>query len=129
MALRTRSFITRLTRAEPRPEVEDIASNLGHVLNSRKACAVISEVGLGDYEIAPNARDAVLLLQTEIEQLVRHCEPRMSDARVSLLGRRGYANVRLELQGLLRGTRQLFWLDLNTTTRHVDVSIVKELGR
>ncbi|PRQ08673.1 GPW/gp25 family protein [Enhygromyxa salina] len=129
MPPRTRSFITRLTRAEPRPEVEDIASNLGHVLNSRKACAVITDVGLGDYEIAPNARDAVLLLQAEIEQLVRRCEPRMRDASVSLLGRHGYANVRLELQGQLRGVRQLFWLDLNTTTRRVDVSIVGELGR
>lgn len=128
MATRTRSFITRLTRAEARPEVEDIASNLGHVLNSRKACAVISEVGLGDYEIAPNARDAVLLLQAEIEQLVRRCEPRICDARVSLLGRHGYANVRLQLQALLRGAQQLFWLDLNTTTRHVEVSIVKELS-
>jgi hypothetical protein len=47
---------------------------------------------------------------------------------VSLLGRHGYANVRLQLQALLRGAQQLFWLDLNTTTRHVEVSIVKELS-
>lgn len=129
MALRTRSFITRLTRATSRPEAEDISSNLHHVLNSRKACAVISEVGLGDYEIAPNSRDALLLLRAELEQLVRHCEPRIAEASVSLLGSYGYAKVRLELQGLVRGARQLFWLDLDTTTRHVDVSIVRELGR
>ncbi|MFV8749336.1 GPW/gp25 family protein [Nannocystaceae bacterium ST9] len=124
-----RSFIARLTRGPRRPESEAIARNLQHVLNTRKGSSGIMAFGLGDYEAAANTRDAVLMLLVEIEQLAIRHEPRLREPKVVLLGRHGYSRVRFELQGLVRGARQLFWLDLDTTTREVEVAIVTEPGR
>lgn len=124
-----RSFIARLTQGPMRPESEAIARNLEHLLNTRKGSSGIMALGLGDYEAAPNARDAVLQLLTELEQLAKTYEPRIREPQVTLLGQHGYNRVRFELQGLVHGARQLFWLDIDTTTRHVEVAIVRELGR
>jgi len=130
MVVRTRSFIARLSQAPASPEPEAIARNLEHLLNTRKGCgSVIAEFGLGDYEAAANTRDAVLILRAELERLTQRYEPRLVDPRVTLLGREGYSRVRFELEGRLRGAQQLFWLDLDTTTRQVEVAIVRVLGR
>lgn len=130
MAMHSRSFIARLTQAPARPEPELIAGNLEHLLNTRKGCgSVIAELGLGDYEAAPNTRDAVLLLRAELEQLARSYEPRLSNPRVTLLGRHGYSRIRFELCGELHGASQRFWLEIDTTTRRVEITIVMELQR
>ncbi len=123
------SFIARLTQAARRPESEAIASNLQHLLNTRKSSSGIMALGLGDYEAAANTRDAVLMLLTELQQLALRHEPRIREPKVILLGRHGYSRVRFELQGLVGGVRQLFWLDLDTTTREVEVAIVMEPGQ
>lgn len=125
----TRSFIGRLIGEPSQPLVEVVALNLENVLNTRKGSgSVIREFGLGDYERAGTTHDAVLILVEEIAQQCRRYEPRLFEPKVSLLGRSGYDEVRFELQGVLGGRRQLFWLDLSTSNRTVKINIVKELG-
>ncbi len=129
MTAQTRTFITRLTQGPARPEPEAVARNLEHLLNTRKRCgSVLAEFGLGDYEAAPNTSEAVVALREELCRLVSRYEPRLSEPEVVLLGSFGYSKVRFELRGRLRGARQLFWLDVDTTTRAVAVAIVVELS-
>ncbi|NVB39235.1 GPW/gp25 family protein [Pseudenhygromyxa sp. WMMC2535] len=129
MSARTRPFITRLAGGPARPEPEALARNLEHLLNTRKGCgSVFGELGLGDYEAAPNAAEAVGALRGELLRQVRRYEPRLAEPELELLGGFGYSKVRFELRGRLRGARQLFWLDLDTTTRAVEVAIVVEVG-
>ena len=120
--------MARLAGSPARPEPEALARNLEHLLNTRKGCgSVLAEYGLGDYEAAPNTTDAVVILRDEIRRLVERYEPRLREPDVALLGAYGYSKIRFELRGLLRGARQLFWLDLDTTTRQVAVAIVIEV--
>ncbi len=128
MAARFSSFLARLTRAAPRPEIEAVARNLEHLLNTRKGCgSVVAELGLGDYEAAPNTHHAVLTLRAEIEQMVRTYEPRLHSPRVTLLGGLGTRNIIFELQGTVGADLNVMLLDIDTTTRHVTVTL--ERGR
>ena len=128
MAARFSSFLARLTGAAPRPEIEAVARNLEHLLNTRKGCgSVVAELGLGDYEAAPNTHHAVLSLRAEIEQLVRKYEPRLREPRVTLLGGLGTCHVIFELQGMVGADRHVILLNIDTTTRHVTVTL--ERGR
>lgn len=129
MVARARSFMARLTQAPAGPECEAVARNLTHLLNTRKGCgSVLAELGLGDYEAAPNAAEAVVALRDELRRLVERYEPRVQAPEVDLLGGYAYSMVRFELRGRLRGVRRRFWLDIDTRTREVAVSIVTEVG-
>jgi len=124
MAAHFRSFLARLTRGAPRPEIEAVARNLEHLLNTRKGCgSVVAELGLGDYEAAPNTHHAVLLLRVEIERLVRRAEPRLCEPRVTLLGGLGTRHIIFELQGKVGAESHVILLDIDTTTRHVTVTL------
>lgn len=126
-----RSFLNRLMAPlnSPVPEqplVELVALNLENVLNTRKGTgSVIREFGLGDYERAANTHDAVLILVEEIAEQCRRYEPRLRAPEVEMLGRTAIDAIRFELRGELDGRTQLYWLDLNTSSRHVIVSIIK----
>ncbi|GEM_PF-2753923 len=127
---RTRSFVDRLAKGPARPEIESVALNLEHLLNTRKGCgSVVFEFGIGEYEAASSTLDAVVLLCDEIATLTRRYEQRFEEPEVSLLGRTSFCKIRLELAGRLRGQRRTLWLDVNTNTRRVDVAVVKELAR
>lgn len=116
------SFLARLTQSPSRPVSALVADNLGHVLNTRKGCgSVIPELGLGDYEAAPNTHEAVLMLERELRALVLRYEPRLRDPQVEVRGRRGYRMVRFSLTGLVGEARQAFGIEIDTGTRHVDV--------
>lgn len=125
-----RSFLGRLlapTGAAPadQPLVELVALNLENVLNTRKGTgSVIREFGLGDYERAANTHDAVLILIEEIAEQCRRYEPRLRAPEVTMLGRPAFDAIRFELCGELDGRAQLYWLDLNTGSRHVVVTII-----
>lgn len=122
MAAQGSSFLARLTRSPGLPAPEQVAQNLGHVLNTRKGCgSVLPELGLGDYEAAPNTHEAVIVLERELRALVLRFEPRLSDPEVVLAGRHGYRMVRFSLRGRLDGAPWTFGIDIDTSTRHVSV--------
>ena len=126
MSAGARSFIGRLIGAPAQPLVELVALNLENVLNTRKgAGSVIREFGLGDYEDAPNTHEAVLVLLDEIPEQCRRYEPRLHSPQLSILGRAAVDVIRFELSGELGGGPQLFWLDMNTQTRSVVITIIK----
>lgn len=123
MVARFTSFISRLAQVPAQAAPAVIVRNLEHVLNTRKGCgSVIEEFGLGDYDAAPTTHEAVILLRAELEALTRRYEPRLSSPQVRLLGGHGYRGVRYELRGQVRGQDLVFWLDIDTTTRHVHVT-------
>lgn len=116
------SFLSRLTQSPGRSTPGLVADNLGHVLNTRKGCgSVIPELGLGDYEAAPNTHEAVLVLERELRSLVLRYEPRLRDPEVKVRGRHGYCVVRFSLTGCIDEARHSFEIEIDTTTRHVDV--------
>ncbi|MCX4244132.1 type VI secretion system baseplate subunit TssE [Paraliomyxa miuraensis] len=117
-----RSFLSRLTRTSSRTVPQLVAQNLEHVLNTRKGCgSVLPDLGLGDYEAAPNTHEAVIVLERELRALVLRFEPRLSEPEVALAGRHGYRMVRFSLRGLVDGAPRAFAIDIDTSTRHVDV--------
>ncbi|MCH9679846.1 MAG: GPW/gp25 family protein [Deltaproteobacteria bacterium] len=116
------SFLSRLVGVASTDLSAQVATNLGHVLNTRKGCgSVIPELGLGDYEGAATTHDAVLVLVRELRALVVRYEPRLRDPEVTLRGRYGYRMVRFSLQGTVEGVVGKFHIDIDTSTRHVDV--------
>lgn len=124
MAGRFGSFIHRLAQgpAEATPAV--IVRNLEHLLNTRKGCgSVIAEFGLGDYEAAPTTHEAVILLRDELEAAIERYEPRLGSPVVRLLGGYGYRGIRYEVRGQVRGEALVLWIDIDTTTRQVHVTV------
>lgn len=122
MAQQGSSFLARLMGSPSPSAATQVADNLGHVLNTRKGCgSVIPELGLGDYEAAPNTHEAVLVLLRELRALVLRYEPRLRQPEVVLQGRHGYRMVRFALSGTLDGVTRRFGIDIDTSTRHVDV--------
>ncbi len=116
------SFLARLTQSPARSTSTLVADNLGHVLNTRKGCgSVIPELGLGDYEAAPNTHEAVLVLEREVQALVLRYEPRLREPQVKLRGRLGYRAVHFSLVGLIGDVHQAYEIEIDTSTRHVDV--------
>lgn len=115
------SFLDRLT-GSARPLPEQVARNLVNVLNTRKGCgSAIPDLGLGDYEEAPNTHDAVLVLERELRELVLRYEPRVLEPTVELRGGHGYRKVRFALQGTVDGTPRDFAIEIDTSTRQVEV--------
>lgn len=126
MSKRLGSFITRLAQTPALPERELIARSLEHLLNTRKGCgSVNAQLGLGDYEAAVTTHEAVLLLRTELEQLALGYEPRLSAAKVVLLGRHGYSKIRFELRGSVGEVAERYWIDVDTTTHALVVALVE----
>jgi type VI secretion system lysozyme-like protein len=124
MSARLGSFISRLAQAPAQATPAVIIRNLEHLLNTRKGCgSVVAEFGLGDYEAAATTRDAVIWLRDELEALIRRYEPRLTSPQVRLLGGFGFSGVRYELQGQVRGEALVLWLDIDTTTRQVRVTV------
>lgn len=122
MAQQASSFLTRLTQSSGWTVPALVAENLGHVLNTRKGCgSVIRELGLGDYEAAPNTHDAVLVLLDELRAVVLRYEPRLHEPVVTLRGRLGYRTIRFSIAGAIDGRAQVFGVDIDTRDRHVDV--------
>jgi type VI secretion system lysozyme-like protein len=116
------SFLSRLTQTRSHTAAGLVADNLGHVLNTRKGCgSMIPELGLGDYEAAPNTHEAVLVLERELRSLVLRYEPRLGDPEVKVRGRHGYSLVRFSLTGRMGEARHAFAIEIDTTTRQVDV--------
>lgn len=116
------SFLSRLVGTPSTDLATQVADNLGHVLNTRKGCgSVIPQLGLGDYEDAATTHDAVLVLVRELRALVLRYEPRLTDPEVVLQGRHGYRMVRFALEGTVDGALARFGIDIDTSTRHVDV--------
>lgn len=124
--MRFGSFIHRLSRIAAPSERDAIAQNLEHLLNTRKGSgSMIAPLGLGDYEVAATTRDAVVLLRAELEQIVAQYEPRLQGARVQLWGRLGYRTIRFELEGLVGESHERWWIDIDTTTRQVQLREVR----
>ncbi|MCY1059595.1 type VI secretion system baseplate subunit TssE [Nannocystis sp. SCPEA4] len=124
MVARFNSFLARLTQAPPQALPGAIARNLENLLNTRKGCgSVVAEFGLGDYEAAVTTHEAVLLLQGELERSVGRYEPRITAPRVKLLGGLGSTTVRFELRGQAREQELVMWVDIDTRTRKVDVTV------
>lgn len=129
MAGPSRSFLSRLTRHTRSPEqapnqapIQAVIDNLTHVFNTRKGCgSVIEPFGLGDYEAAVTTHDAVNVLLQELPALVERYEPRVRDPKVVLEGRYGYSKIRFGLQGRVHEIDCGFIVDIDTTTRRVDV--------
>ena len=122
MARPAASFLSRLMQTHGHTPSGLVADNLGHVLNTRKGCgSMIPELGLGDYEAAPNTHEAVLVLERELRALVLRYEPRLRDPEVKVRGRHGYSLVRFSLTGCIGEARRAFEIEIDTTTRHVDV--------
>lgn len=118
----SQSFLNRLTRGDVQSVPEAVADNLVNVFNTRKGCgSVISEFGLGDYESAANTHDAINVLIEELAALVIRYEPRLSQPQVVLRGRYGYRMIRFGLAGVLDGASCGFIVDIDTSTRRVDV--------
>lgn len=124
MAARFGSFIDRLTQAPAQANTAVIVRNLEHLFNTRKGIgSVVTEFGLGDYEVAPSTHDAVVLLRAELEESTRCYEPRIASPQVRLLGGYGYRGVRYELRGQVRGEALVLWIDIDTTTRQARVRV------
>ncbi|MEM9458698.1 MAG: GPW/gp25 family protein [Myxococcota bacterium] len=129
MAGPSRSFLSRLTRrtrpseqAPTQAPTQAVVDNLIHVFNTRKGCgSVIEPFGLGDYEAAVNTHDAVNVLLAELPALVERYEPRLQDPKVVLEGRYGYSKIRFGLRGRVQDLACDFVVDIDTTTRQVDV--------
>jgi predicted component of type VI protein secretion system len=125
---RRQAFLGRLAQLPRQRALAEIAQSLGFVLNTRKACgSVLPDFGLGDYEHEVNTHHAVEALRVELLAAVRRHEPRMTATSVRLLGRYGYNMVRFEITGLVDGQKCALGVDIDTTTRHVDV-LVGEAG-
>lgn len=122
MAQQASSFLSRLTQSSGWTVAALVAENLGHVLNTRKGCgSVIRELGLGDYEAAPNTHEAVLVLLDELRAVVLRYEPRLREPEVTLRGRLGYRTIRFSIAGSIDGRAQVFGVDIDTSDRHVEV--------
>lgn len=122
MAQQGSSFLSRLTGSSGWTMAALVAENLGHVLNTRKGCgSVIRELGLGDYEAAPNTHAAVLVLTRELQAAVLRYEPRLQAPEVVLRGRHGHRTIRFSLTGSIDGTPHAFGLEIDTNDRHVEV--------
>jgi len=127
---RPQAFLARLAQQPRERAAVEIARNLGFVLNTRKACgSVVADFGLGDYECEVNTHHAVAILCTEMLAAVRRNEPRLTGPAVRLLGRRRYNLVRFEIAGRLDGHDCLFDVDIDTTTRWIEVQVVETLER
>lgn len=127
MAQQSSSFLSRLTQSSGWTLATLVAENLGHVLNTRKGCgSVVQELGLGDYEAAPNTHDAVLVLVEELRTAVLRYEPRLREPEVTLRGRLGYRTIRFSIAGAIDGRAHAFGVDIDTTTRHVHVWVEGE---
>lgn len=101
---------------------QEVADNLGRVFNTRRGCgSVVDEFGLGEYEHSANTHDAVVALLQELPALVGRYEPRLQEPVVELEGRYGYRKVRFGLSGRIDGAACAFIVDIDTTTRRVDV--------
>jgi predicted component of type VI protein secretion system len=128
-ARRRQGFLARLTQLPRERALAEVARNLGFVFNTRKACgSVLPDFGLGDYESEVNTHHAVEALRVEMLAAVREREPRMREPTVRLLGRYRYNMVRFEIAGLVEGQPCTLGVDIDTTTRHVDV-LLAEAGR
>lgn len=123
-------FLGRLAQLTPERAPAEIARNLGFVFNTRKACgSVLADFGLGDYEREVNTGRAVEALRAELLAAVHRHEPRLSEARVELLGRWRYNMVRFEIAGRVDGQACALDVDVDTTTRHVTVQVAGAGGR
>lgn len=110
----------------PNELAADIARNLGSVLNTRKGCgSVLPGFGLGDYEVERNALRAIDCLHAELLAAVCAHEPRLREPSVRLLGRRRHDVVRFAIAGRVEGRRCALDVDLNTTTRGVEVRVAE----
>lgn len=124
------AFLDRLAQLPRRPATAEIARNLGALCNTRKGCgSVLPSLGLGDYEGESNTLRAVEALRLELLALVREHEPRLQQAQVRLLGRHRYNLVRFEIAGWVGEQACALELDIDSTTRHVQVRVAEGLGR
>lgn len=120
------AFLGRLAQLPRERVLVEIARNLGFIFNTRKACgSVFADFGLGDYERESNTHQAVEALRLELLAVVRRHEPRMTEASVKLLGRYGYNMVRFEISGLVDGQACALGVDIDTTTRGVEVLVAE----
>ena len=118
-----RSFLDRLAQLPRNGDIDSVVRNLRLVFNTKKNCgSVIPDFGLGEYERASNARDAVELLRQEMRAQIERYEPRLLEPELTLLGRHGFNMVRFELKGTVDGVRRSFEIDIDTTYRNVEVS-------
>jgi predicted component of type VI protein secretion system len=126
-ARRRQAFLGRLAQLPRERALAEIARNLGFVFNTRKACgSVLPDFGIGDYEHEVNTHRAVEALRVELLAAVRRYEPRLGEAAVRLLGRYGYNMVRFEIAGRIEGQACALGVDIDTTTRHVEVRLAPE---
>lgn len=124
------AFLDRLAQLPRRPATAEIARNLSFLFNTRKACgSVLPSLGLGDYEGESNTLRAVEALRLELLSSVREHEPRLREAQVRLLGRHRYNLVRFELTGRVGEQACALQLDMDTTTRHVQVTVAEATSR
>jgi predicted component of type VI protein secretion system len=128
-ARKRQGFLGRLAQLPREHAVAEIARNLGFVFNTRKEVgSVTSDFGLGDYEHEVNTHQAVETLRVELLAAVRRHEPRLGAPAVRLLGRYHYNMVRFEITGVVEGQTCGIGVDIDTTTRRVEV-LVGEAGR
>ena len=125
---RPQAFLGRLAQQPRAHAAVEIARDLGFVLNTREACgSVLPDFGLGDYEAKLNTHRAVETLCAELYAAVCRHEPRLVGPQVRLLGRRRYNLVRFEITGWIDGRASAFDIEIDTTTRWVEV-VVMEAG-
>ncbi len=125
-ARRRQAFLGRLAQLPRERMLAEVARNLGFVFNTRKACgSVLADFGLGDYERDVNTHHAVETLRVELLAAVRRHEPRMAEVSVRLLGRYRYNMVRFEIAGLVDSQACAIGVDIDTTTRSVEVLVAE----
>lgn len=119
-------LLGRLAQLPRERALAEIARNLGVIFNTRKGVgSVVRTFGLGDYESEPNTHRAVETLRVEMLDAVRRYEPRIESPAVRLVGRYHVDMVRFELTGRVDGARCVLEVDMDTSTRHVEVSVVE----
>ena len=90
------SFVSRLAAGEETVD-EAICRNLLAIYNTRRGSgSVVRDFGLGQYDV--HAADAEMLRQ-EIEDQTRRHEPRLTDPRIELVGRRPRGQIVFVLSG------------------------------
>lgn len=104
------SFLKRFShphkRHVPTDELEHVISNITAVLNTKQGFgSVVRQLGIGEYFERLSSRDALVTLQTEIEEEIRKFEPRLSDFEIESLGKTADLHMVFELRGIVAGAR------------------------
>lgn len=116
------SFLSRLTGARPEQVTDSVLRNLQSVFNTRKGYgSVVESFGLGEYDAMNHTTAFIDALMVEILATVKEYEPRIAEPAVTLDGRDRKLWVRFLLSGAVDGQPQLFYVDIDSRYRNIDV--------